>query len=193
MIMSMITVCSFCGAEFEAERSSARYCCDSHKVLFHRQLRQQEEMEYQQQQRQADFIETKRRIANAQKQKDEQIKADFDEIMRIASLERKAQQEQRTKIMEQQRLKDREKKKIQNEKSSEKANLKLKLAGVGILSAIGLATLLLNNGTESDSSTKLADEMQPATPHTAKTPVETEDIDNSEGDKSSPTPEISIE
>ncbi len=187
--MSMITVCSFCGAEFEAERSSARYCSDSHKVLFHRQLRQQEEMEYQQQQRQADFIETKRRIAEAQKKKDEQIKADFDEKMRLASLEHKAQEELRRNIMEQQRLKDRELKKIQNEKSSEKANLKFKLAGLGILSALGIANLLLNNGTESDSSTKLADEMQPTTPNTAKTPLETENIDNSEVDKSSQTPE----
>jgi hypothetical protein len=91
--------------------------------------------------------------------------------------------------MEQQRLKDRELKKIQNEKSSEKANLKFKLAGLGILSALGIANLLLNNGTESDSSTKLADEMQPTTPNTAKTPLETENIDNSEVDKSSQTPE----
>ncbi len=186
--MSMITVCSFCGAEFEAERSSARYCCNSHKVLFHRQLRQQEEMEYQQQQRQADFIETKRRIAEAQIKKDEQIKADFDEKMRIASLEHKVQEEQRRKIMEKQHLKDREKKKIQNEKSFEKANIKLKLAGLGILSAISIANLLLNNGTESDSSTKLADEMQPATSNAAKTPLETGNIENSEGDKS---PQIS--
>lgn len=187
--MSIITVCSFCGAEFEAERSSARYCCDSHKVLFHRQLRQQEEIEYQQQQRQSDFIETKRRIAEAQRNKDEQIKADFDEKMRIASLERKAQEEQRTKIMEQQRLKDREKKKLQNEKSSEKANLKIKLVGLGILSAIGIANLLFNNGTESDSASKLADEMQPTTPNANETPLETGNIENSEGDKSPQIPE----
>ena len=187
--MSIITVCSFCGAEFEAERSSARYCCDSHKVLFHRQLRQQEEMVHQQQQRQSDFIETKRRIADAQRKKDEQIKADFDEKMRLADIEHKAQGEQRTKIMEQQHLKDREKKKIQNEKSSEKANLKFKLAGLGILSAIAIANLLLNNGTESDSSTKLAGEMRPTTPNSNETPLETNNIENSEGDKSSQIPE----
>ena len=185
--------CEYCGAEFEAERSSARYCCDSHKVLFHRQLRQQEEMDYQQQQRQADFIETKRRIAEAQRKKDEQIKADFDEKMRIANLERKAQDEQRTKIMEQQRLKDREKKRIQNEKSSEKANIKFKLAGLGILSALGIVNLLLNNGTETDSSIKLAGEVQTTPPNAAETPLETENSDNSESDNSSPTPEVSKE
>jgi hypothetical protein len=42
--MSIISTCEYCGVEFIAERSTAKFCCDSHKTLACRDRKHQQEV-----------------------------------------------------------------------------------------------------------------------------------------------------
>ena len=140
----MLIECQYCGSEFEAERSSAKYCSDSHKTLANRERRHLEAIEYERQLQQAELDETISRIEENRKRIDKQAAAELSERIRVADEERKQYKEQQTIKDENRRQDVNDRRRVECERSAERADLKLKLTGIGIISAFGLMNFFLN-------------------------------------------------
>ena len=143
--------CEYCGSEFQAERVSAKFCSDSHKVLFHRQQRRLDEIENKRQLQQDEFDEIKRGINEDKRKRKKQADDEFAERMRVADIEQRKRKEEQKLKDEKRRNEQKERQRVEREKRAENAALKFNLTGLGIISAIGLVNLFLNHKTEQNN------------------------------------------
>lgn len=152
--------CEYCGSEFEAERSSAKYCCDSHKTLASRERKHDEEVEYERQLQQAELNERRSRIEENLKRQEKQAAAELAERRQIAANEQKAYKEQQTKKAELRRQKEKDRRRVEEKKRNEKADLDFKLIGLGVISVLGLANLFFNHNPKLSNNNNKPDDKQ---------------------------------
>jgi len=135
----LILDCQYCGAEFEAERSSRKFCSNSCKTKANTQRRENEFNQYRNEQRQAG-IEME---AELQRKWDEQLAAEKAEQDHQLAAQRKQQDEQR-------RSKAKDKLKKDNEKKSQESEYKSNLKTFGIIAALCIGYQLFKATTKSD-------------------------------------------
>ena len=128
----IILDCQFCGAEFEAERSSRKFCSNSCKTQANTQRRENEFNQYRNEQRQAG-IEME---AELQRKWGEQLSAEKAEQDRLLAEQRKQREEQR-------RAKEKEKLKKDREKKRQASEYKSKLKAVGLMAVLGIGYQLI--------------------------------------------------
>jgi len=146
----IVQECLYCGAEFDAERSTAKYCCDSHKTLAYRQRREQEEFEESERCRQAAFEKYQLQLFEERKIKANQEEAERAEQHRKLEAERLASYETRRKEDQERRKNKHKKLQKLNTEQSQSSMLKINLAVFAGLAVLSLATGQINAKDKKD-------------------------------------------
>lgn len=124
--------CEYCGKSFFAERNSARYCCDSHKTLASRERKNLEVCELKMRQRQIASDAWERRLENERKEAEAKAANEAADRKRKEDEERKIYKERKQNREFRKRMRE-------NEAQAKKADLQLKLLGLGLCVAYGIA------------------------------------------------------
>jgi cation transport ATPase len=140
----MIKTCIWCEASFETSRSSALYCCDSHKTLTCRLRKNQAEAKIIRQQQQAQIAEIERKENERKKELDDRANDELVEQKRIKDEESNAWEERRKNNKEQLRNWKNEKQRKDREKREKKAEQKRQFWIIGGAAVIGIAVHFYN-------------------------------------------------
>jgi hypothetical protein len=169
--MSIEKSCQYCGAEYTAERDSAKYCSNSCKTLACRQRRENERIAYLQEQKRIEIDRIYRQEAADFRILKEQFEAKWAEQDQKLEEERKQREEHQIKEMEQHLALKVKHRKREREKRIKKNNDTQKLKIIGTAAAVQLGYLLIEsfigsknnlnmsqNKEEADSATKSQDD-----------------------------------
>lgn len=143
--MSIYIDCSWCGVEFLATKSTAKYCCDSHKTLANRERRRLEEIEDERIERDKAIFEWQKKIIAEEKQRKDKVAAEQAAQKLIQDEKSKNRAEKQRIEKENQRIAAEKRRKAENKRIVQKAETKLKLYALGGLALFGLADMILSD------------------------------------------------
>ncbi len=137
--------CEYCGELFDAERASAKYCCDSHKTLACRQRKEIEQAELDRQEELDRITDGIKRYDEEQRIAKEAFFTRLDEQNRKWKVEGQLQYAKKVKQEEQRRAVLADKRKKERAIEIEKANTRLQLRLFGVMAAFGVGYHLFNS------------------------------------------------
>lgn len=154
--------CEYCGVYFAAERTSARYCCNSHKTMANLQRRENEKVVLRRKIEQDKWLEWSRQQTEASRKRQEQFEAEQDERKRLHAEENRKSDEKMAADAAIKHKAAAEKRKKDHEKALIKMDEDLKIKGFYILLLLGAANLILNSVLNPTKDAPPTDTMNPS-------------------------------